>query len=405
MATRPGGARASARRAGQPASGYDMIRSLHPLRTDRMQRFSRTAAPPPSMTSAPRPRARRWALALLLALAAYAGTAGAQDPNSAQGRQQAHAAEVNRQGWLQQQAELAPTSEELAAQQATYEAIGQRDASVRRQQQRDWWGVVVVNTADGSWNIALDGDSQDGTLQQALKECGSACRPAVAFANTCLAPAYSAQRGLFWAQGDDKKKAREAATQKCTAAGGRDCTSREDQVACTGWKYAYSLMDRINERLNFVAIGRSGRPQVEFYPGLEAYMATPPEARGKLPASASASAPAPAPGRAAGDGNTDQPWTAIAVPRGGGQGVGLHLGANRQDAIDNAVRKCGAPNCETLLAFTKGQCAAAVISPVANGAQTFGAVGESKQGAAQEATAACTKKGETNCLTVFNQCM
>ncbi|MCD9032066.1 DUF4189 domain-containing protein [Luteimonas sp. Y-2-2-4F] len=335
----------------------------------------------------------------MLALAACAGSAGAQDPNSAQGRQQAHTAEMNRLGWLQsQQAAQYVSAEEAAAQQAAAEAASRRDARVRRDQQRDWWGVVTVNTADGSWNIALNGADQGAMMRQAMRGCDGTCWPVVAFANTCMAPAYSAQGGMFWAGGESKEEAYEAASRKCSAAGGRDCATEDGQAACTGWKYAYSRMERLNERLNLVAIGRNGRPAVEFYPGAEEYVAKPPESRGESTAIDFGE-------NGPGGIRMAQPWTAIAVPRGGGMGVGMHLGVSRQDAVDTAVQKCGEPNCELLLAFTSGQCAAAVIAPAAGGSKAFGAVNARKEVAAQEATATCTANGETQCLAVFNDCM
>ncbi|MCD9032067.1 DUF4189 domain-containing protein [Luteimonas sp. Y-2-2-4F] len=381
-----------------------MIRAFQPHRHDRMHRCSRVTAGPSPRLPDVRSRARRWAPAILLALAAAAGSAGAQDPNSAQGRQQAHTAEMNRLGHMQQEAAMAPTPEEIAAQQAAYEAVGRRDAAVRNDQQRDWWGVLVVNVEEGYWNATYDAMSPEEALQQALLDCDGDCRMAVAFANTCLAPAQSAQGALFFAAGDDKEEAVDAATRKCTAAGGSNCSGQEDKAVCTGYRYAYSRMERLNERLNFVAIGRNARPKVEFSQGLEAYLAKPLDARGAPPPADPALSAAARPGGPS-SASADQPWTAIAVPRGGGKGVGLHLGTSRQNAIDTAMQKCGEPNCEVLLTFTHGQCGAAVIAPAPGGARTFGAVGESGQVAAQEATAACTGSGGSSCQPVFNQCM
>ncbi len=69
-------------------------------------------------------------------------------------------------------------------------------AKIRNDSTRDWWGVVVVSTEDGSWKVGLNGESVRDATMEAMKNCRGTCTPAVQFANTCMATAYNEQGGM-----------------------------------------------------------------------------------------------------------------------------------------------------------------------------------------------------------------
>jgi hypothetical protein len=337
--------------------------------------------------------------AVLLAAALLTGAGAAQAQNGAQARQQAHAAQMNFLGWQQsQQAASYISAEEAAAQQAASAAAAAAARRVRDDAKRDWWGALVVNTADGSWNVILNEYDPRIATRNAMGKCDGTCWPVATFANTCVAPAYSQQGGMYVNTGENKKKAAESALASCQAGGGAQCRSAEEQTFCTGWKYAYSALDRISYRMELIAINRVAKPKLEFFPGGAEFVAKPPEARGT------------ATRMAAGEGqdpkmNIAQPWSAIAVERGGDASA-LHLGVNEKDAKDTAISKCGKRGCETAVAWTMGECAAIVRSKAAGGGwSTFGAKAGSKAAAEEDAVTQCIESGASVCPVMLNECM
>ncbi|MBD9367324.1 DUF4189 domain-containing protein [Xanthomonas sp. XNM01] len=332
------------------------------------------------------------AAALLLA----GGSAPAQ--NGAQARMQAHAAQMNFLGWQQsQQAANYISAEEAAAQQAAAAAARAAAQRVRDDAKRDWWGGVVVNTDDGSWNVRLNMHSHEEALRLALEECKGTCWPVLSFANSCVAPAYSQQGGMYFNNGESKDKARDAALATCTTAGGEQCHSPAEQSFCTGWKFAYSAIDRLSYRLELIAINRVAKPKLDFFPGAAEFVAKPPAARGT-----STAMPTNA---VHGDrGKVARFWTAVAVEREG-DAIGMHLGVNETDASDTARSKCGQRSCEVVLAWPAGECGALVqLRGADRRTVTYTATGKTADEAEETAVTECIENGEKICPVMFKQC-
>lgn len=311
---------------------------------------------------------------------------------------QAHAAQMNYLGWQQsQQAASYISAEEAAAQQAAAAAARAAAQRVRDDAKRDWWGGVVVNTDDGSWNVRLNMHSHDAALHTALGDCKGTCWPVLTFANSCVAPAYSQQGGLYFNHGESKGKARDAAIASCQAAGGAGCDSPEEQSFCTGWKFAYSAVDRLSYRLELIAINRVAKPKLEFFPGAAEFIAKPLEARGTSTAM-------PTDDLQGARGKVARFWTAVAVEREG-DAIGMHLGVNETDASDTALSKCGQRTCELVFAWPAGECGAMVqLRGKDRRTVTYSARAATADEAEEAAVMQCVENGEPMCPVMFKQC-
>ncbi|WP_157825282.1 MULTISPECIES: DUF4189 domain-containing protein [unclassified Stenotrophomonas] len=334
-----------------------------------------------------------WRGALVIAGLLFAGGT-AQAQNGAQARQQAHAAQMNFLGWQQSQQAVRYISAEEA--NAAQEAAAAARAAARRvsdDAKRDWWGSVVVSTADGSWNVILNQYEPQTATRDAMGKCEGTCWPVATFANSCVVPAYSQQGGMYFNHGESKKKAVDAALSTCKAAGGEQCRSPEEQAFCTGWKFAYSAVDRLSHRLELIATSRVAKPKLEFFPGGAEFIAKPLEARGSSTAITPGKGQDPAM-------NMAQPWTAIAAERDG-PAFAMHLGVNQKDAGDTAISKCGKRGCEVVVAWSLGQCGAIVRGQT----RTYGGKGASKAAAEESAVMQCVEQDETICPVMLNECM
>ena len=326
-------------------------------------------------------------------------TSMAHAQNGRQTQMQAHAAQMNFLGWQQsQQAANYISAEEAAAQREAAAAAAAANRRVRDDAKRDWWGAVVVNTADGSWNVSLNEHSQDMAARSAMGNCNGTCWPVATFANTCVAPAYSQQGGMYLDTGESKKKATEAALAACQKGGGTQCRNAEEQTFCTGWKFAYSALDRLNYRMELIAINRVAKPKLEYFPGGAEFIAKPPEARG------TGTRMAPGGGQSE-TLNIAQPWSAIAVERGG-KAFAIQMGVTERDARDTAISKCGKQGCETAVAWTMGECAAIVRTTNPKGTwKTYSAKASTKSAAEDDVVTQCVESEEKVCPVLFNDCM
>ncbi|MCD9006968.1 DUF4189 domain-containing protein [Luteimonas sp. XNQY3] len=332
-------------------------------------------------------RARRRGAGWLIATLLCASAAHAQAPGS-----------MAQHHWEQQGRNAGYVSaEQAAARQAAAEAVAQRDAGVRHDQSRDWWGAIAVDVDDGSWSVRINGQGDDATMRAALAQCDGTCWPVATFANTCVAPAYGAAGGLFFGDGDTPARAAGAASARCEAAGQGACRAEVEQAACTGWKYAYSRVERLQERLNLVALGRVAKPRFEFFADAEDFIATPLQARGSGVAAA-------VPEGMRGAVKVAQAWIAVAARRSDAREFAMRIGPTRDAAQASAVRECGAADCEPLLALTSGQCAAVALAPVAGVGRAYHAVAASQADAEEQAVLACIEDGRDNCPTVFRHC-
>lgn len=344
--------------------------------------------------------ASNWRLTLAVCTAALAMAGGiAHAQNGRQAQMQAHAQQMNFLGWQQsQQAATYISAEEAAAQQQAAAAAAAANRRVRDDAKRDWWGAVVVNTADGSWNVNLNEHSPDIATRSAMGKCNGTCWPVATFANTCVAPAYSQQGGMYFDTGESKRKAAEAALAACQAGGGAQCRSAEEQTFCTGWKFAYSALDRLNYRMELIAINRVAKPKLDFFPGGAEFIAKPPAARG------TGTRMAPGEGQSSSM-NIAQPWSAIAVERGG-EAFAMHMGVTERDAKDTAISKCGKQGCETAVAWTMGECAAIVRTKDSKGGwKTYSAKAGTKPAAEDAVVTQCVESEEAVCPVLFNECM
>jgi hypothetical protein len=331
---------------------------------------------------------------LLVSSAAYG-----QAPGQAQIRQQQQM--QNAHYWhtyYSQQSVPQLSAAEVQAQREYAEAVARNRARVRNDKRRDWWVSVVVDTATGAWISAPNERSEESARLRAMQRCEGVCWPVVAYANTCMAPAYGDKGGMYWADGRSKQAAHEAALVKCGVEEGGACNADVGEAICSGWKYAYSLVERMDTWGGTVA-----DPKVEFSPGAEEFIAKPLQARGESTAIAVDDRKAMQSDRALG--KLASAWTAVAVRQGGGA-VGMHLGVNKQDASDTALEKCGASGCEVMLAYTFGQCGAIVAAPEnEESVHYFSAQGEDKVATEESAMLACIKSGNAVCQTRMASCM
>lgn len=355
---------------------------------------------------------KRTALAVGLILAVSPALA----QNSAQAEQRRHAQAVNNyEGWMRNQAAGAyvdQAGDAVAAQLAANIRAAQ-NAKIRKDAIRDWWGVIVVSTDDGSWNVQLNGESQADAMVDAMKACKGTCSPILSFANSCMAPAYSRQGGLYWSPAETRELAATAAVNACGAAGGTDCQSPAKESFCSGWKYAYRAVDRFLHRVDLTARGDVAPPKLLEFPGAKDFIAKPPAKRGTSTAMRAVTP----------EDNTDslgmwtreqqlegmnrmaRPWTAIATGSAG-KAYAVHWGLNEQDAGDTAVSKCGGGDCKVLVAVPHGECAAAVRTGRTGGPiASFGGRGKTKEEAEEVALTACIVSGAKVCPVVFNECM
>lgn len=352
------------------------------------------------------------ASALLLLLS----VSQAMAQNSAQAEQQRHAQAVNNyEGWMRNQAAgtYVDQAEAAAAAQIRANFRAAEKAKIRKDAVRDWWGVIVVSTDDGSWNVQLNGQDQSDTMVTAMKACKGTCSPVLSFANSCMAPAYSQQGGLYWAPGETRELAGTAAVNACTAAGGSSCQSPPKESFCSGWKYAYRTVDRFLHRADMTARGDVAAAKLIEFPGAREYIAKPPARRGN---STAMKAVAPAASQdstrawikdEAAEGMTRmaKPWTAIAAGTGS-NAYAVHWGLNEQDASDTAVSKCGGGDCKVLVAVPYGECAAAVrVGKTGGRVASFGGRGKTKEEAEELAVTACITSGAKVCPVVMNECM
>ncbi|MGH8039932.1 MAG: DUF4189 domain-containing protein [Stenotrophomonas sp.] len=354
---------------------------------------------------------------LLAALLIAASPALAQ--SGAQAEMQRHAQAVNNyEGWRRNQASGAyvDQAEAAAAAQIAANFRAAEKEKIRKDAVRDWWGVVVVSTDDGAWNVELNGHDQADATLAAMKKCKGVCSPVLSFANSCLAPAYSTQGGLYWSPGETRELASAAATQACSAAGGTGCQSPPKEAICSGWKYAYRAVDRFLHRADLTARGDVAPAKLIEFPGAKEYIAKPPARRGTSTAKKAINADAPtdpmrpyaavfAEQRAEGMTRMAQPWTAIAAGSGP-KAYAIHWGLNQQDASDTALSKCGGGDCKVLVAVPHGECAVAIRVNLPNDrVASFGGRGATLDAAEEAALTDCIGSGAKACPIVFNECM
>ncbi|WP_367346243.1 DUF4189 domain-containing protein [Stenotrophomonas bentonitica] len=328
--------------------------------------------------------------------------------NSAQAEQRRHAQAVNNyEGWMRNQAAgtYVDQAEAAAAAQIRANFRAAEKAKIRKDAIRDWWGVIVVSTDDGSWNVQLNGEDPSDTMHTAMKACKGTCSPVLSFANSCMAPAYSQQGGLYWAPGETRELAATAAVNACTAAGGSSCQSPPKESFCSGWKYAYRAVDRFLHRADMTARGDVATAKLIDFPGAREYIAKPPERRGKSTVMKSVAPAASHDHPAEGMTRMAKPWTAIAAGTGS-NAYAVHWGLNEQDASDTAVSKCGGGDCKVLVAVPYGECAAAVrVGKTGERVASFGGRGKTKEEAEELAVTACITSGAKVCPVVMNECM
>ena len=286
---------------------------------------------------------------------------------------------------------------------------------IRKDTTRNWWGLVVVSTEKGSWNVKFNDETESEALVDAMKECSGTCTPVLKFANTCLAPAYSEQGGLFWSNGDSKGDARADAVKQCTAAGGTGCQSPAKEAFCSGWKYAYSGRERFVYRLGRESKGQVASPKLTWLPGGKEYIAKPLEQRGTSTAMSRVKiknedgsshdwSGEELDERASGMNRIAEPWIAIATS-GGSDAFAMHSGPSEKDAKDTAVKKCGKADCTIVVAAPHGECVAAIRVPQGGGRfASFAAHAASKAAAEEEALTTCIGSGARACPVVLNEC-
>lgn len=340
-----------------------------------------------------------WAGLLASMLVLVVPSAQAQMGRQAQ-LQQHQQNTMHYENWMQNQQSTAYINgAEVAAQnQLAANIAAAEHAKVRKDASRDWWATIVVSTESGSWNAQLNAASKEDAMRQAMEKCEGVCYPVLSLANSCVAPAYSGQGGMYFSPGEDKAKATAAALQACKTAGGKDCKSPPEQAFCNGWKYAYSPLDRFLRRVDFTAQGKIAEPQYLPFPGAAEFIAKPLERRGTTKA---AEKPANSNPKA----SMAQAWTAIA---GGSasKAYGIHLGLNERDASDTAIARCGQQDCKVIVAFTSGQCAAVVrFGKPDQPINSYGSVGKTVDEAREEAVMKCLDADEARCPVAFNHCM
>lgn len=338
----------------------------------------------------------RWFSAVLLT--AVIVPAMAQDGRQA--RMQQDAQNINNYVHWQQSQQASSyvyTEEDYIADQIARNIAAARNAQLRKDAKRDWWGSLAVNTEDGSWFVHLNDETSDDALTNAMKACKGVCYPIVTFANTCVAPAYSGQGGMYLGHGGSKQEAGAGAGAACAAAGGSDCRSPPEQAFCTGWKHGYKAAERFIQRVSLNVLGKVADPKFKPFPGAAEFIAKPLDKRGVSSGTAKD-------GRAVA--NMAQSWSAIAAGSAP-KAYAIHLGVNERDARDTAVNQCRSHDCKVVAAFTLGQCAAVVRSRRLGSdvVQTFAAVAKTLPEAEEKAVGACIDTDARTCPLVFNNCM
>lgn len=289
------------------------------------------------------------------------------------------------------------SAEDAAGAQIRANIQAAENAKIKRDVNRDWWGFVVVDTGNGAWSVELNADTKDQAMIAAMKKCEGVCYPVLSFANSCMAPAYSAQGGMYFSPGEDAAAATVAAVNVCTAAGGTDCQSPPKQAFCTGWKYAYKAVDRFLNRASFTARGKVAEPKYEPFGGAAEFIAKPLDKRGTSTGVANTGV--------APKGSMAQPWTAIAAGADR-KAYSLHMGVNERDARDTAMKKCGSADCKVVAAFTMGQCAAVVRFGRDDGPRsTYGAVAKKADEAVDVVVGQCLDADLPTCPIAFKNCM
>lgn len=353
----------------------------------------------------------RVALLVLLSLAAFwaraeGGCPPGQFPIGGQGVE--GCAPIPGAGAWQQSPGNASYLSQMEDAAATAIAAAARAADkkrIREDATRDWWGVVVVSTQDGAWNAALNAKTGNDAAVDALSRCKGTCTPVLSFANSCIAPAYSSEGGMYWSPGDSREKANAAAVATCSAQGGTGCQSPPEEAFCSGWKYAYSGRERFSHRLLMDATGSVASPKLVEFPGAKEYIARPLGRRGAAIAMSRANQTGEEPGDGAeAKPQLAKPWFAIATSKGT-NAFAAKVAPSEQVAKETAVSACG-EDCSVLVAATQGECLAVIRAPQPGGRMaSFGGRGDSAAAAEQAALSACTGAKAGTCPIVLSQCL
>lgn len=274
---------------------------------------------------------------------------------------------------------------------------------------------MVVSTHDGAWNASLTAKTSNEATIDAMTRCKGTCTPVLSFANTCVAPAYSSEGGMYWSTGESREKANDAAIAVCNAQGGTDCESRLKEASCSGWKYAYSRLDRFSHRLLLEARGEVAKPKLIEFPGAKEYVAKPLGRRGTATAMARVKlrnedgssrewAGEELNAQAEGMTRLARPWIAIATsPRA--NGFESKAAPSELDAKETALSQCG-PDCSILVAAPHGECLAVVRVPQPDGSfASFGGRGGTTDAAEEAALTSCIGSKAKRCPVVFKQCL
>ena len=92
------------------------------------------------------------------------------------------------------------------------------------------YGAIAYGAQSGAYGDANNWDSQQQAEDTAMKNCsahGDDCQVMVWFNDQCGAVATGDGIDPVWGLGDGEGAAREAAINKCTAAGGSNCTIQD----------------------------------------------------------------------------------------------------------------------------------------------------------------------------------
>jgi hypothetical protein len=353
----------------------------------------------------------RVALLVLLSLAAFwaraeGGCPPGQYPIGGQGDQ--GCAPIPGAGGWQQSPGNASYLSQMEDAAATAIAAAARAADrkrIREDATRDWWGVVVVSTQDGAWNAALNAKTGNDAAVDALSRCKGTCTPVLSFANSCVAPAYSSEGGMYWSPGDSREKANATAVAACSAQGGTGCESPPEEAFCSGWKYAYSGRERFSHRLVMDATGSVASPKLVEFPGAKDYIARPLGQRGAAIAMSRASQKGDGPGdETEAKPQLAKPWFAIAASKST-DAFAAKVAPSEQVAKETAVSACG-EDCSVLVAATQGECLAVIRAPQPGGrVASFGGRGYSTAEAEQAALSACKASKAEPCPIVLSQCL
>lgn len=320
-------------------------------------------------------------------------------------------------GWQQSPSNASYLSqmEDAAATAIAAAARAANKVKIREDATRDWWGVIVVSTEQGIWNAALNAKTANDAAMDAMTQCKGTCTPVLSFANSCMAPAYSSEGGMYWSPGESREKAGAGAVAACSAKGGTRCESPPKEAFCSGWKYAYSGRERFSHRLLLEASGDVAGPKFVEFPGAKEYIAKPLARRGAVTAMERAKSKTQ-------DGSTPEvsnedaeagsegmtrvakPWFAIATSSSTAA-FAAKVAPSEQDARETAVSACGA-DCSVLVAAPHGECIAVIRAPQPGGrVASFGGRGDTTAAAEDVASTACRAAKAASCPVVLSQCM